>query len=880
VSDNKIQTSFAAGELAPSIFARTDLAKYHSGAALMRNFFVDYRSGASTRAGTKFLSQAFKSATAVRLIPFQYSVLSSYILEFGDKYVRFYSNGASVLEAAFAITGATQAFPCILTVVGNNFVVGDWIFVTGVLGMTQLNGRYFLVTNVSGSQITIADVNGNAINAINYTAYTSGGTASRVYTLVSPYAATDLALLKFTQSASVMTITHPSYAPQNLTQTAPTNWSFTTITFATPIAAPTGLATIVGTAGSFDYAFVVTAIDANGNESIASTPIAANSSVNLSVNTGTIRVTWSARAGAVSYNVYMSEPSIVGTIPSSAAFGFVGTAFGTTFDNTNILPNFTITPPIATNPFASANNPMVNVYHQQRQTFLGSAANPTTFWMGTTGGFTPTNSDFNVSNPLQDDDAITGNIVSLQVNAIKSALSMPGGLIVLTAKGAWQVTGGGGSALSPLAITPINATATPQAYNGASDVPPIVVNYDILYVQAKGAIVRDLSYNLYAQIYTGMDISILSNHLFFGHQITQWAYAEEPFKVIWAVRDDGILLSLTYVKDQEIIGWAHHDTLGLVQSVATVTEGQVDAIYLVVKRFIGGQWLQFIERMADRTFAYGAEDSWCLDCAVQSALVTPAANLTISGTTAVPASGTYPLAPLGGSLVATGTATFTADAPVFATGNVGSILRVGGGIATITTYISPTILIGTITQPITAVLPNDPLATPVPATSGNWSLTPQSTVFSGLDYLNGQTVSILADGGVVAPQQVVNNTITLAKPASKVLAGLPFTAQLQTMPLDTGEPTIQGKRKKVAALTIRARETRGLEAGRTFATTVPLKELTSSVTLNQSIPLITGDERVVMDPLWDVPGQICVVQKQPLPATVLGVIPEIVVGDR
>src|SRR5205085_7610965 len=115
-------------------------------------------------------------------------------------------------------------------------------------------------------------------------------------------------------------------------------------------------------------------------------------------------------------------------------------------------------------------------------------------------------------------DALSGSLVSFQVNAIKSMVPMPGGLVLLTAKGAWQLTAGSG-ANATIAVTPINATAVPQAYNGASDVFPIIINYDVLYVQAKGSIVRDLSYNLYAQIYTGSDISVLSNHLFFGHQI-------------------------------------------------------------------------------------------------------------------------------------------------------------------------------------------------------------------------------------------------------------------------------------------------------------------------------------------------------------------------
>jgi hypothetical protein len=152
-------------------------------------------------------------------------------------------------------------------------------------------------------------------------------------------------------------------------------------------------------------------------------------------------------------------------------------------------------------------------------------------------------------------------------------------------------------------------------------------------------------------------------------------------------------------------------------------------------------------------------------------------------------------------------------------------------------------------------------------------------VFTGLDYLNGNTVSINADGGALPPQVVANGSITLPYPASKVTAGLGFQCQLQTMPLDTGEPTIQGKRKKVAALTVKCNNTRGIKAGRTWGSLVPIKQLNPAVVLGQPMPLLTGDARITMDPLWDVPGQICLQIDDPVPATVIGVVPEIIIGD-
>jgi hypothetical protein len=102
---NVIQGSFAAGELSPSLTARVDLAKYRTGAAMLRNFFVDYRGGASNRPGTRFLARCPKdSELNVRLIPFQYSTLQAYILEFGDHYMRVYKDGGLVTISPLAIS--------------------------------------------------------------------------------------------------------------------------------------------------------------------------------------------------------------------------------------------------------------------------------------------------------------------------------------------------------------------------------------------------------------------------------------------------------------------------------------------------------------------------------------------------------------------------------------------------------------------------------------------------------------------------------------------------------------------------------------------------------------------------------------------------------
>lgn len=849
MSENVIQTSFAAGELAPSISARTDLAKYHSGAAKMRNFFVDWRSGASSRQGTRFIAQAYDSTHPVRLIKFVYNFDVSYVIEFGDLYCRFIDEAGLVTETAFNITGITNANPMSVTAPGNNFVDNDWIYITGVVGMPQVNGRYFKY--VGGNYFDTKT--GNPINSNHYGIYTSGGTAARVYKISSPYAGVELSLVKFAQTASVMRLTHPNHPPFTLTITNRTSWVFTPITIGTTIAAPTGLAVTLTGSGA-TYGYVVTAVDANGQESDASTRVV-KTGADMTVTKATAVITWSAVTGATSYNVYKTNISYSGAIPTGAAYGFIGNCTSTTFNDTNIAPDFTLGVPVANNPFSAGNNPACVNFFQERAVYGGSVADPATLWMSQPGEY----DNFDYSDPSEADDSIEATIVGSQVNIIKSMVPMPGGLLVLTSQGAWQISSGSGVA-STSAVTPSNITAVPQAYNGASDVPPIVVNYDLIYVQAKGSYVRDASYDLYKNIYTGTDISVLSNHLFTGYQILEWAYAEEPFKIVWCVRDDGAALSLTLVKEQEIYGWAQHDTLGQFKSVTSITEGHIDATYFVVSRYIGGQWLQYIERLTNRTVLINAEDAWCVDCGLAYDLPLPDATLSAS--------------------TSTGNVVFTADSPVFANANVGNVLRMGGGIANITGFTSATSLRGTWTTDPVRVFEDSPTKVPIPALSGEWSIAAPVTQLFSLDHLEGQTVSIAADGGEMNPQVVTDGQITLPRAATRIVVGLAYTAQLQTMYLDIGEPTVQGKRKKIAALTVRSADTRGLLAGRTFDTLVPIKELSPRVILGQPIKLVTGDERVIMDPLWDVPGQICLQQNSPMPATILGVIPEIVVGDK
>lgn len=955
MADLSVQASFNSGEWNPALFARVDLTKYRSGAALLSNWFVDYRGGASTRVGTRYVVQAKISSSPVRLIPFQATFSVGYILELGQQYMRFIFQGSPVLETGLAITGATQANPCVITVPGNAYNVGDDVFISGIVGMTQLNGRYFQVKAVAGNNVTLGDLNGNNINSTGYTAWSSGGTVGRLYTIPTPWAASDLALLKFAQQQNQMIMCHPNYNTQVLTLLGATNWTLSNLSVGATISSPGGgFGTSTAKVGSASYSYTVTSIDGSGQESVQSNVIGIFNIAQINTYPGSNKIQWAAQPGAVAYNIYESESSFFGVIPNGVQYGFIGTTKGTSFIDTNIAPDFSQTPPVAQNPFAGAGiafitvtapgsystvpsvttsggsplvpatlqaelhvqgtppitvagtgfavgdnvyfsnvlvvqvqaigaggsvtaitvlnpgsvtsgttptnpmamistsgtgtgltispswgvgaviiinagvgygstptinfstgaatatatlqaasngNPAVPAFFQQRLVLAAPNGAPQTFYMSQPGAYF----NFNITDPVQSDNAITGTLVANTLNTIKAIVPSTAGMLILTDKASWIVNGGA----SGTAVTPTSIVANAQSWVGANDVPPIVSNYDVLYVQSKGSAVRDLTFNIYFNVFTGTDITIIASHLFYGYTIKEWCWAEQPFYLVWAVRSDGTMLTLTFLKDQEFLAWTHSTTgqqagqgNGKFQSVATITEptstaGTIDAVYTVVQRTVNGNTVQYIERFAERSFPNGLASAWTVDCGLQ---YTGSATLAFQGAEQL------------AGLTVTG----------LAQDNLGNV-----------TIITP------FTMPVTGFF-----TLPAPG------------------------------GGATGYTQVT--------------IGLSYVCDLQTLPLDLGSgPTIQGKVKKIPNVDVRVKDTLGLQIGGSFSTLTNMKDLiqgnVSSMLTGQPIQVVnglyTGDARTILDPSYTVPGQYCIRQPNPYPASVLGVIPEFSIGD-
>ena len=364
-----LKSIFSSGEIAPSLYGQADNPKIQAGCSVLRNMFVTYKGGVTSRAGLAFVGMmkqpASASSTPPRIIAFKYSITQSYILEFGDQYLRIVANGGYITDPSINITGVTNSYPCVVSAV-NSYANGDWVYLTGLGGITPLDGETYIVDAATATSFQIRDTFGVQVDSRQFPAYTSGGIAARITTFVSPYAAVDLPYLKVVQSADVMTLccvnqqTGVEYPSYDLSRLAANNWSFAQASFAATIGPP---ATCTASASNTsppsgqtlaNYQFVVTAVDpVTGDESVSS-PVASVSSVDIGLTEGSITITWASVSGASKYNIYQA-PVACGTgvnVPIGANFGYIGTAFGTQFINSNITPDFTSSPPGHQNPFA------------------------------------------------------------------------------------------------------------------------------------------------------------------------------------------------------------------------------------------------------------------------------------------------------------------------------------------------------------------------------------------------------------------------------------------------------------------------------------------------------------------------------------------------
>tara|TARA_R100001163_G_scaffold1473_1_gene2428 strand:- start:9058 stop:11055 length:1998 start_codon:yes stop_codon:yes gene_type:complete len=222
-------TNFTAGELSPRLDGRTDVGKYFNGCKTLENMVVHPHGAATRRPGTKFVHEVKTSSEKTRLIPFEFSTTQTYIMEFGNQYIRFYKDQGIITLTDKTISAITKANPGVVTATSHGYSNGDHVIISSVGGMVEVNGKTFKVANVTTNTFELQNVDGQNVNTSSFTTYTSGGVANKIYEIASPYPTADLFDIKFAQSADIMYIVHPSHAIRKLSRTGHTSWTLSTV---------------------------------------------------------------------------------------------------------------------------------------------------------------------------------------------------------------------------------------------------------------------------------------------------------------------------------------------------------------------------------------------------------------------------------------------------------------------------------------------------------------------------------------------------------------------------------------------------------------------------------------------------------------------------
>jgi hypothetical protein len=558
----------------------------------------------TNRPGTRYIATVKNSDDPTRLIPFIFEAGDqTYVLEFGDGYIRFYWHHAPVIVTSVpAYAGGTA------------YVVGDVVVSAGI--------NYYSIQDGTGHT--------PASSPLFWYPLTDD-----IYEIPTPYIAADVGRINFAQQADTVMLVHPSYAPLVLQRLGHTTWRLIPFVTTPSIDAPTGLGASAGGAGTAEYHYVVTAAKIDSyEESYASNQVDSTGVATPTVLAPNV-LTWTTVTGAAEYYIY-SDPY------GNGVFGFIGTATTNAFNDVGVLPDFTVTPPTPQVLFDSTDNyPSVVGYFQQRLVLANTNNDREKVWMSQVGAYT----NFSISTPLQDDDAISFVLDSDYLSPVGHLIRLKN-LIIFNDSAEWVIKGDPAGGITPLAIN-----ASQEGYAGAlayggvdqhhqaprSSVRPIVIGNTILYIQARGTVIRDFRQeNTPAgeADYGGSDLTIFSPHLFFGHALTGLAYQQQPHSIAWIVREDGVLLGCTYLREQEILGWHRHDTgaAGEFEQVLVVPDHDIglageDVVYFIVKRTIDGATVRFVERFASREVT--DEDAFFVDAGLSydGAPVTTITNL-------------------------------------------------------------------------------------------------------------------------------------------------------------------------------------------------------------------------------------------------------------
>ena len=859
-----LQPSFTGGEISPSLQTRVDSSSYHTWLKSAQNMFVHPQGGISNRAGTQYMGTA-KQTAPCQLIPFPISNEEGYVLELGENYMRFFTANGPVLDdegnpLELVTPYAQEALSQIRVAQYNNVLyfahrkyplmmltrtaIGTFTFIQAPLQYgpfmptnmdvskkmrvypqtttvtsqgvaatlafapvnypnlmvwAYFNGTCFYVAENYG--LNVADIADNfniAYNSQGLSAVAQGNilriTSSaadggdwngkvfvleyrRSFTGNAEHTATQV--LTGGENAGTQTVAASGryilqsdtsiFMPNHvggrfcLVHTVDANYRSGTLGYeATSGAISSGSDWSLRTSGNWTGTLTIE-ISYDAGATWKTHKILSRASgednfylvgnLNEAENLVQIRISSGQNSGEMGYELnaqsflqrgvvkvlsYISDTQVI--VEQERPCG--------SEEWTHVWAEGSFSP--------SAGYPSCVFFYQDRLGLAATRAEAQTLWFSKTGNFM----DFGrARDTLLSTDSLSVRLASTKLNAI-TAVEVLNKLLIFTIGSEWTLSCNGALSLDTIELSQ-------QSERGSYGTAPVLVGNRVVFVQARGSVLRDFVYDYATSSYTGDDLTLRAKHLFSNQIITQLAYAQEPDTLLWCVTAEGKLLSLTYVPEQGIYAWTHHQTAGSFVSICTLANQGQDELWMAVLR---GEKI-FIERLSKRLPEKSAQSSMFLDSSISVRNVTPSAQIT------------------------------------------------------------------------------------------------------GLSHLEGKTVCALADGNVVTGLVVSSGGVTLPQAASQVHVGLPYESFLETLPV-TNSVALERKQRYVSAR-VQLLESRGGCVGVDANTLTEMVQRTNEA-YNAPISLQTGAYTVVLSTRHVYEPSVYIVQKDPLPLTVLGVLVRVV----
>ena len=663
--------------------------------------------------------------------------------------------------------------------------------------------------------------------------------------VVTPYLHTELRDLQFTQEADIMWVVHPNHPPYKLTRTSLTAFSFTKVLW-TDGRAPMRASNV--------SAITITVTGAGPFTLTASAPLWVTAGSLFDDVERTVRIKETADEGW--FRITSIGSSTVATADKDGG----ATPTGATTD-------------FALGMFSDEEGARAVTFHEARLAYGGSNFSKDRYVLSDSDNFDKFDND-----ATMDDDSIARRTTSGQVNAIQWLVSADEKLSIGTSGGEFKAVGANDDIM-----TPTGTVTKPTTSRGSKHTLPVLIDNQVIFIQRNGKKLRELKFDLNVDALIARDVSILAEHILEQGAI-ELRFQQDPDSVIWAVRGDGTLVSFTFEAEQRVIGGARHQVGGsfsgeiaVVESVGIIPKPDEteDQLWMIVKRTVDGATKRYVEFMEEQFRPLITvqstqqesidvmEDAWFVDSGLELDSPFVITNITQADP---------------------GIAT-TSAAHGFSNGNQVRIVEVVG----MTEVNRTNFLVANVTsttfelQDLSSVNVD---TTGFTAYSSGGEVRKMVTSVSNLGHLEGETVQILLDGAVHPDKVVSSSSVTFDRPGAKARIGLKYVYEGETQRFTGGgtQGTDQGELANIKRCVIRLQNTLGLQVGTgpnpTGDNLERLLFREPEDPMDQSPPLFSGDKDIPVPGGWGRVPTIYFRQDQPLPATVLSIMPRVESGNR